>query len=286
MIAVIYSGSRYANWKLAFKGEVVADFKTAGINPFFNDEKFITHLLNKNIKLIHFAEKIKKIYFFGAGASSAERNQIIENSFRKFFKFSRISINHDMLAAARATCDEREGIACIIGSGSNAAYFNGKKIIENNYGLGFVLGDEGSANWLGRKLIKAFLNKNMPTNLQQLFKKKYDLDRKQILEKVYKTPHPNIFLSSFSGFFIEHRNNVFIKNLIIEGFNLFFANYLQPLLNLYGNQLPVYVVGTVAANFQDYLREAAVENSINIVTVIKEPIYNLLNYYAHKNQTI
>jgi N-acetylglucosamine kinase-like BadF-type ATPase len=283
MIAIIYSGSRYANWKLACKGEVVADFKTAGINPFFNDEKFIAHLLNKNIKLIHFAEKIKKIYFFGAGASSKERNKIIESAFSKFFKFSRVSINHDMLAAAKATCEEKEGIACIIGSGSNAAYFNGKKIIDNNYGLGYVLGDEGSANWLGRKLIKEFLNKNMPTNLQQIFKKKYDLDRKQILEKIYKTPHPNIFLSSFSGFFIEHRNDAYIKNMINEGFNLFFDNYLSPLLNLYGTQLPVYVVGTVAANFQDYLREAAAEKNIKIVSVIKEPIYNLLNYYAHKN---
>ena len=283
MIAIIYSGSRYANWKLAFKGEVVADFKTAGINPFFNDEKFISHLLNRNIKLIHFAEKVKKIYFFGAGASSKERNKVIEDAFSKFFKFSRVSINHDMLAAAKATCDEKEGIACIIGSGSNAAYFNGKKIIENNYGLGYVLGDEGSANWLGRRLIKAYLNKNMPTNLQQFFKKKYDLDRRQILDKVYKNPHPNIFLSSFSDFFIEHRNHTYIKNIIIEGFNLFFENYLMPLLNLHGNHLPVYVVGTVAANFQDYLREAATENNIIIVSVIKEPIYNLLNYYAHKN---
>jgi N-acetylglucosamine kinase-like BadF-type ATPase len=283
MIAIIYSGSRYANWKLAFKGEVVADFKTAGINPFFNDEKFISNLLNKNIKLIHFAEKIKKIYFFGAGASSIERNKVIENAFSKFFKFSRVSINHDMLAAAKASCGEKEGIACIIGSGSNAAYYNGKKIVENNYGLGYVLGDEGSANWLGRKFLKASLNKKLPINLQQLFTKRYDLDRKQILEKIYKSPHPNIFLSSFSDFFIENRNDSYIKNMIIEGFNLFFDNYLKPLLNLYGNQIPVYVVGTVAANFQDYLREAASENNINNVSVIKEPIYNLLNYYANKN---
>jgi N-acetylglucosamine kinase-like BadF-type ATPase len=283
MIAIIYSGSRYANWKLAFKGEVVADFKTAGINPFFNDEKFISNLLNKNIKLIHFAEKIKKIYFFGAGASSNERNKVIENAFSKFFKFSRVSINHDMLAAAKASCGEKEGIACIIGSGSNAAYYNGKKIVENNYGLGYVLGDEGSANWLGRKFLKASLNKKLPINLQQLFTKRYDLDRKQILEKIYKSPHPNIFLSSFSDFFIENRNDSYIKNMIIEGFNLFFDNYLKPLLNLYGNQIPVYVVGTVAANFQDYLREAASENNINNVSVIKEPIYNLLNYYANKN---
>lgn len=283
MIAIIYSGSRYANWKLAVKGEVVADFKTVGINPFFNDEKFITSLLNKNNKLIHFAEKIKKIYFFGSGATSAERNQIIENAFTKFFKFSRVFVNDDLLAAAKASCEDKEGITCIIGSGSNAAYFNGKKIVENNYGLGYILGDEGSANWLGKNLLKAFLNKKMPLNLQQFFSIKYDLDRKQILDKVYKNPNQNNFLSSFSDFFIEHRNDIFIKTMLTQGFYLFFDTYLKPLLITHGNQQPVYFVGTVAANFQDYLREVAKQNNINIVTVIKEPIYNLLNYYAHKN---
>lgn len=283
MIAIIYSGSRYANWKLAVKGEVVADFKTVGINPFFNDEKFITSLLNKNNKLIHFAEKIKKIYFFGAGATSAERNQIIENAFTKFFKFSRVFVNDDLLAAAKASCEDKEGITCIIGSGSNSAYFNGKKIIENNYGLGYILGDEGSANWLGKNLLKAFLNKKMPLNLQQFFSIKYDLDRKQILDKVYKNPNQNNFLSSFSDFFIEHRNDIFIQTMLTQGFYLFFDTYLKPLLITHGNHQPVYFVGTVAANFQDYLREVAKQNNINIVTVIKEPIYNLLNYYAHKN---
>ncbi len=283
MIAIIYSGTRYANWKLASKGEVVADFKTAGINPFFNDEKFINNLLNKNIKLIHFAEKIKKIYFFGAGASSPERNQIIHNAFSKFFKFSRVFVHHDMLAAAKASCDDKEGITCIIGSGSNAAYFNGKKNIENNYGLGYILGDEGSANWLGRKLVKAFLNKSLPTSLHQLFKNKYDLDRKQIIDKIYKNTHPNIFLSSFTGFFMDNRNDIYIKNLITEGFNLFINTYLKPLIAIYGSHQPIYFVGTIAGNFQDYLRETATENNINIVTVIKEPIYNLINYYANKN---
>ncbi len=283
MIAIIYSGSRYANWKLAIKGEVVADFKTVGINPFFNDEKFIISLLNKNNKLIHFAEKIKKIYFFGAGASSKERNTVIENAFTTFFKNSKVFVRHDMLAAAKATCDDKEGITCIIGSGSNAAFFNGKKIIENNYGIGYVLGDEGSANWLGKMLIKAFLNNKMPPNLAQAFKKKHDLDRKQILDKIYKHPYPNIFLSSFSDFLIQNRKDMYIRDLIINGFKLFLETYVKPLLLIYGNHQPVYFVGTIAANFQDYLREAAKDDAINIVSVIKEPIYNLLNYYANKN---
>src|SRR6478672_6428296 len=137
MIAVIYSGSRVANWKIANKGKEILDVRTIGINPFFNDEKYILQILNKNIKLIHNAEQIKKIYFFGAGASSKERKEIISNAFSKFFRYSKIIVNHDLLAAAKASCDDKLGIVCTVGSGSNAAFFDGKKIIENNYGLGY-----------------------------------------------------------------------------------------------------------------------------------------------------
>ncbi len=283
MIAVVYSGSRYATWKLASKGMEVANFKTFGINPFFHDEKYILQMLNKHTELINNAEQIKKIYFFGAGASSLERNLVVSNALAKFFRFSKVFVNHDLLAAAKASCDDKPGIVCILGSGSNAAYFDGRKIVENNFGLGYVIGDEGSANWQGKMLLKNYLSGNIPDIVKNAFNKKYDLDRKQILDKVYRQPHPNVFLSSFSDFFKEHRDKIYIKKLITEGFNDFIATYLEPLLNDYKKDTPVYFVGTVAANFQDYLRETADKKNIIINSVIKEPIYNLLNYYANKN---
>lgn len=283
MIAVVYSGSRFANWKIADKGKEVLDVRTVGINPFFNDEKYILQLLNKNIKLIHNAEQIKKIYFFGAGASSKDRTQIISNAFTKFFRYSKIFVHHDLLAAAKATCDDKPGIVCIIGSGSNAAFFDGKKIIDNNFGLGYAIGDEGSANWLGKKLLKSYLNETLPIHLQKAFKKKYDLDKRQILDKIYKQPHPNVFLSSVVDFLNENRDDDFVKEFIKTGFRTLLDIYLSPLVNKYGTKQPVYFVGTVAANFQDYLKEVAKEKKIKVTTVIKEPIYNLLNYYANKN---
>lgn len=283
MIAVVYSGSRFANWKIADKGKEILDVRTVGINPFFNDEKYILQLLNKNIKLIHNAEQIKKIYFFGAGASSKDRNQTISNAFTKFFRYSKIYVHNDLLAAAKATSDDKPGIVCIIGSGSNAAFFDGKKIIDNNYGLGYAIADEGSANWLGKKLAKAYLNQTLPIHLQNAFKKKYDLDKRQILDKIYKQPHPNVFLSSLVDFLNENRNDKYIKEFIKTGFGTLLDTYLSPLISKYGQKQSVHFVGTVAANFQDYLKEVAKEKKIKVTTVIKEPIYNLLNYYANKN---
>ena len=132
MIAVVYSGSRHADWKLAEKGRIVSEFKTPGINPFFSNENHIVQLLHKSVDLINNAEKINRVYFFGAGASSKERQDIITNALGSFFRFSKIVVDHDLKAAAIAACGDEKGIVGILGSGSNAAYFDGKKINENN----------------------------------------------------------------------------------------------------------------------------------------------------------
>ncbi len=282
MIAIVYSGSRYSNWRLVDKKEVQS-VRTNGINPFFNDEKFINQLLNKNTKLINNAEAIKKIYFFGAGASSPERKAIIKAGLSEFFKFSKVYVEHDLDAAAKVSCDGKPGIVCIIGSGSNVAFFDGKKIIENNYGLGYAISDEGSATWMGKTILKAYLNETMPIDIRTAFDKKYDLDRRLIMDKIYKLSHPNLFLNSFTSFLIENRTSPYIKGIVKEGFSQFMNSYLIPLHKKYGGNHPIYFVGTVAAFFQDFLREVAEEKQIEISTVIKEPIYNLLNYYANKN---
>ncbi|MFA6945828.1 MAG: hypothetical protein WC220_07965 [Pedobacter sp.] len=282
MIAVVYSGSKHADWKLSEKGKTVSEFKTPGINPFFNDEHYITHFLNKNIHLINNAEKIKWVYFFGAGASSKERKTIVSNALESFFRYSRVVVDHDLKAAALAASGDDPGILGIMGSGSNAAYFDGKKVIENNYGLGYILGDEGSSNWLGRRLLKSFLNDLMPEEFELKFRKKYDLDRTQILDKVYRQPQPSLFLSSFADFLIENGNDRFVRTMVIDGFDRYFKTYIIPLKTQYLD-VPLHMVGTVAAGFQEYLHEAAKNNNLKVSSVIKEPIYNLLKYYANKN---
>jgi N-acetylglucosamine kinase-like BadF-type ATPase len=282
MIAVVYSGSRHANWKLAEKGTTILEFKTPGINPFFNDENCITQFLNKNIHLINNAEKIKWVYFFGAGASSTERREIVANALGRFFRFSKVIVDHDLKAAALAASGDEAGILGIIGSGSNAAYFDGKKIIENNFGLGYILGDEGSSNWLGRRLLKSYLNDLLPEEIEYKFKKKYDLDRTQILDKVYRQAQTSLFLSSFTDFLMENKENIFIKNMIIDGFDKYFKTYIIALKEQYPI-VPIHIIGMIASGFEDYLHQAALINNLTVSSVIKEPIYNLLKYYSNKN---
>ncbi|MFA6247161.1 MAG: hypothetical protein WC615_09470 [Mucilaginibacter sp.] len=282
MIAVVYSGSNNAGWRLAYKGRTVASFNTNAINPYFNDEKYIVQLLNKNINLIHHAEQIKRIYFFGAGASSDELKQVVHNAFAAFFKFAKITVGHDIEAAAIACCRNAPGIVSICGSGSNAAWYDGKKVKPNNYGLGYILADEGSGNWLGRQLIKGFMNETLPVNIRKKFVQRYDADRKTLLEKVYRQKQPALFLSSFSDFFLENKQDAYLKNIITTGFGKLIQTYLVPLHKQHP-EAPVHFAGTVAANFQDYLHEAAADNGITITDIIKEPINHLLTYYSNKN---
>ena len=282
MIAVVYSGSNNAGWRLADKGRTIASFNTAAINPYFNDEKYITQLLNRNINLIHHAEEIKRIHFFGAGASSPQLQQVVHDALAGFFKFAKVSVDHDIAAAAIACCKNNPGIVSICASGSNAAWYDGKKVKSNNYGLGYILADEGSGNWLGRQLIKSFMNETLPENLRKKFMHNYDADRKTLLEKVYRKKEPALYLSSFSDFYLDNKNDVYLRSIIKTGFTKLISTYLLPLQKQHPG-VPVHFAGSVAANFQDYLQEAAEATGIKIAGIVKEPINNLLTYYSNKN---
>lgn len=282
MIAVIYSGSNYADWRLADKEKTVASFKTSSINPFFADEKHILHLLNKNINLIHHAEEIKRIYFFGAGVLNANLKAVVSNSLSAFFKYAKVTVDHDMNGAAIACCKNEPGIVSICGSGTNAAWYDGKKVKPNNYGLGYILADEGSGNWLGRQLIKAYLNETLPENLRAKFAKKYDTDRKVLLEKVYRHRQPTLYLSSLADFFVEHKDDPYIKKVVLSGFDKLLNTYVLPLKKMYP-EAQIHFAGSIAAAFQNYLHEAAQTLNLQIAYILKEPINNLLTYYSNKN---
>jgi glucosamine kinase len=282
MIAVVYSGSNNAGWRLAYKGRTVASFSTNAINPYFNDEKYITQLLNKNINLIHHAEEIKRIYFFGAGASSDALKQVIYNALASFFKFAKISVDHDIAAAAIACCRNNPGIVSICASGTNAAWYDGKRVKPNNYGLGYILADEGSGNWLGKQLIKSYMSEKLPLNLRKKFIQRYDTDRKTLLEKVYRQKQPALFLSSFSDFFLENKDDVYLSSIIKTGFAKLIDTYILPLQKQHPDAT-VHFAGSVAANFQEHLYETAEDAGVKIATIIKEPINNLLSYYSNKN---
>lgn len=280
MIAVVYSGSRTAFWKLTQNGQVVAHCNTSGINPCFVDAKTILQILNKKVVLVNNAENIKKIYFFAAGASSADRQEELSNTLSSFFRYSKVIVENDLFGAAKAACFDKTGIVGMLGSGANCAYFDGKKPINNNFGLGYILGDEGSSNYFGKILLKDFLSKKLPKDLESKFITNYNLDRPQILERIYNKPQANIFLTSFFDFFTQNSKHEYIIKLIDEGFEKYFETYVLPMLSKYGNE-DLHFVGKVAAELEDRLQITAKKYDLEIKTIIKEPILNLLKHYIN-----
>lgn len=280
MIAVVYSGSKTANWKITVQGELIAECSMPGLNPCFVESKTVLQQLNKKITLINYAERIKKIYVFAAGANSPERRLQLKNTLASFFKFSKITVQDDIYGAAIAACFQHKGVVGILGSGSNCAYFDGSVLQENNFGLGYILGDEGSSNYLGKIILKHFLQEKLPQDLIGKFRDKYDLDRSEILERVYQKSEAQHFLSSFLDFFIENKEHPYIQGMIDQAFQRYMDIYMLPMSRLYPDQ-DIHFVGIVAGNFGERLKIVAERNGITINSITKEPIYNLLNYYSN-----
>ncbi|MCX2431290.1 hypothetical protein [Pedobacter sp. GR22-10] len=280
MVAVVYSGSKTAFWKLTQNGKVVAHCNTTGINPTFVDAKMILQILNKKIVLVNHAENIKKIYFFAAGASSAERKIELANTLSSFFRYSKVFVENDLFGAAKAACYEQTGIVGMLGSGSNCAYFDGKKLLNNCFGLGYILGDEGSSNYFGKVLLKSFLSKTLPEDLETKFVRNFNLDRPQILERIYNKPQANIFLTSFFDFFTQNIKHEYILKLIDEGFERYFQTYVLPMATKYQGE-DIHFVGKVAAELEEQLQIVADRHQLKIKTIIKEPILNLLKHYTN-----
>jgi N-acetylglucosamine kinase-like BadF-type ATPase len=280
MIAVVYSGSKNACWKIWQEGKGMLETYSASLNPHFNDAKQIMQVLGKNMTLIDNAESIRKIYVFAAGASAKEKQKELAATLEQFFVNSKIKVKDDLYGAAIAACHDKTGIVGILGSGANCAYYNGKKPEKNNYGLGYILADEGSANYFGKILLKNFLEDKLPPELKAKIITQYHLDRPSILERVYRKPQVQAYLASFLDFYLENRSHKFIEQLVTQGFEKYFSMYILPILEKHPGE-EIHFVGSVAGHFQEQLREVAGKHKLEIMSVTKEPIHNILNYYTN-----
>ena len=142
----------------------------------------------------------ERVFFYGTGCAAAANRAMVRRAIKKIFPQADIEVNHDLTGAARALCGTNKGIVAILGTGSNSGYYNGKKIVRNSPGLGYVLGDEGSGAYLGKKVLQYFLYKIFDKELLQKFEGKYELDADEILDSVYKKPLPNRYIAAFTLF--------------------------------------------------------------------------------------
>ncbi|MCZ4225399.1 N-acetylglucosamine kinase [Pedobacter rhodius] len=283
MILVADSGSSKTDWMGYFNGETIK-FNTQGINPYFLNEQDISRIILKNEIISPLASEVKEIYFFGAGCSSPDKHEVVSNGLSTVFTNAFISVEHDLLGSVYATCGDSEGLNCILGTGSNICYFDGKKIQEGHHGLGYVLGDEGSGTFFGKKVLLSYLYKKMPADLEMEFIKAFPSEKEQIITNVYQKPFPNIYLAGFSRFLANNYDHVFVKDILKKGFQEFVDTNVKDYPNY--KTIPCHFVGSIAYYYQDILKDVLKENGITAGKILQKPIQDLYDFILQKEDII
>lgn len=278
MVLIADSGSSKTGWRLIDKQRVLP-FHTEGLNPYYKTIAQVDGVLQKDL-IPHLPCKpadITHIFFYGAGCSVPIKCEEVKKALSNCFTSAEIDVEHDILGAARACCGHDKGIVCILGTGSNSCYYDGKDTTETIGGLGFILGDEGSGGHIGKSVVAAFLNKEMPEDLRTEFFNTYHMDRASIDKKVYLEPNFNKFLGTFSMFAADHIKHPFIQNLLKDCLGLFIDKHVLRYANY--KTTTVHFVGSVAYYYKDILIELCNKRSINTGKFILEPVEELVKFH-------
>lgn len=270
------SGATKCEWALV-KGSKARTFITQGISPYFLTSDQITALLTKELLPKLKKASITHIHFYGTGLANPENVRIIKKILKVFFPKAKIEVETDILATARALCGKKKGIACGLGTGTISCYYDGKKIVKTSHGLGYVLGDEGSGAYLGKKVIQYYLYQTFDEELKTSFEKKFRVTAVEILDHVYKQPLANRYLASFAIFLAENRGHYMIENIIEDGLNDFFFTHLYKYSESW--TLPIHFTGSIAFGFRDVLKDLCHSYELELGKVIKAPMKGLLAYH-------
>ncbi len=279
MILLAESGSTKTDWRLL--GENIHSFETIGLNPYFvNSDTVEKELLQHLYDRTTFT--IREVHFYGTGITDPAKGDIIARGILKALGYSApVYTYSDVIAAARALFGDSEGIACILGTGSNTCYWNGREIGFQVPPLGFWLGDEGSGGHLGKSLILGYLHHEMPLNVRQRFEEIYgSKDRLEILENAYRKERPNKYFAQFCPFLLENQHEPWCADLIRNSFRLFLEKYLLKYPQL--QHVETGCVGSVAYYFESIFREVASGYGLSIRKVIQKPVEELTIYHQSK----
>ena len=272
------SGSTKVSWRAILDDGSVRPVETVGINPVFMDDASIEAILTEKL-VPEIGRNVDSIYFYGAGVVGGEPTAKLERCFGKVFPGASCEAVSDVLAAARALCGHKPGIACILGTGSNSCFYDGEGIAENVRAGGFILGDEASGAYLGKRLLSDFIKGLLPPAIENAFVKRYGLDYMKIVQKVYREEMPSRFLASFSPFIAEYRNHPHIANLLKSSFEAFLH---RNVIHYDYRKYPVNFVGSISFYYKDILEKAVNAAGMRMGIVLKEPIDGLVDY--HKNR--
>ncbi len=279
MILLADSGSTKTDWVIIDKSQIIKNITTQGFNPFFFTHEEITKEVKNRFSEDKTNELIEEIYFYGAGCSSDAMKEIIINGLQPVFRNAQIKVKSDLLGTARAMFFNEPGIAVILGTGASSGFYNGTYISKAIKSLGYVFGDEGGGDHIGKLFITRFLTDSLSKDIQEKFVHRFNLDKDQILQKVYREPFPNNYLASFCEFVAENKSSKEVNDIVEQSFNALFEKYI--------NRYPDYksykirVTGSIGHIFDNELKRIADQHGCKIDMILQKPILKLIDYHTN-----
>lgn len=274
-VLIADSGSTKTEWTILQDGNVVRSVFTEGINPNQADEATIVALLSKS-ELV--ASSPDQLFFYGSGCGSESGKMIVGNALKAVFKDATVTVESDLLAAARALCHKERGIVAILGTGASSCLFDGEKIVEHKPSLGFILGDEGSGAVMGKMFIKKLLYGELPKSVSDAFYTEFGFDKDAILRRVYREAYPNRFLATFGEFIERHRSQAAVNEVIRENFKMLIASHLSAYTD--SKKLPIHFIGSIAFHFQEDLHALLRWNGYSPGKTERSPMEGLVKYHS------
>ncbi len=280
-ILVADSGSTKTDWLFTHSSGESQAFHTSGINPFFRSSEDILNELQSE-SLAKLGDQVNEIFFYGAGIINLERGEVVRLALRHIFPDARIETHSDVLGASRALFGSEAGIACILGTGSNACLYDGQQVLAGIPPLGFILGDECSGAVLGKKLLSDYFKNVMPTDVQTLFGEEYFPTEADVLRNVYREERPNKYLAGFTPFLSNHIEKAYCHDLVTNSAREFFERNINQLPE--AQKFALGFVGSVAWNFQSIIQSLASEYGFSEAVILKGPIDRLKEFHATTQQ--
>ena len=281
MIVVVDSGSTKSDWIIVDnQGKQLFDkVRTKGLNPAILSEKKLIKNINKSDVLVEQKNNITHLFFYGAGCGTENPRLMLKEILEDFFPNAAVEVNEDTLAAVYSTINDNEpAVVCIMGTGSNCSYYDGKKLHQRVTSLGYTLMDDASGNYYGKQLIRDYYFHHMPGKLRAAFGHEFNMDSDFIKYNLYKLPNPNAYLASFAKFMYLNKDSEYIPNLIKEGIRSFAKNMIFQ----YKEELktvPVHFAGSIAYFSQDEIREVGKELGFTVGNFVRRPIEGLVGYH-------
>jgi N-acetylmuramic acid 6-phosphate etherase len=276
MILIADSGSTKTDWRL-IDGNNIRPMSTLGINPYHSDEAEIARELGK-LELDGNERDILQIFFYGSGVANEAMKQVIRHGLQKRVGVHPyIQVNDDLLGVARALFQREDGIACILGTGSNSGLYQDGKITDKVPAMGYSLGDEGSGTDIGKRLVNALHKRNLSDELRDAIISEEGLSMDQILDNVYQKPHANRYLASLTKIAIKHINNEEIRGIVKQAFE----DFIQKNISKYKNfkEKKIGFAGSVAFHFKPILDEVLRSYKLNCDRIIASPIEGLVEFH-------